>query len=484
MFHHPLIRTVAYESQLKSDRAELHRRLAAAIEARDPASADENAALIAEHLEAAGDLHAAYGWHMRAGAWATNRDISAARLSWERATRIADALPDDDPNRLAMRIAPRTMLCGTAWRVHAEISGTYFDELQELCTAADDKASLAIAMNGVVSEHMIHGRVGEGSRMVSEQLAMMESIADPELTLGLSIGFIAVKQVTAEMSAILRVAENMIDIAGGDLVKGGNVLGLGSPMAVGLASRGFARCRLGHPGWRRDFAEATELSKKVDPVSRAIVIAYKYVHTIPIGALRAGADVVREIDAAAKMAEQLSDDIAVGMTASTLGLTLVHCDSRSEITRGVDVLAGVADMCQHERFYLSELPIVDLYAAWAHGKLGDVDASIPLMRDAANKLFETGQLAFCSAASGILVETLLKRDTDANISEADAAIERLAETVVDDVPVRDIWLLRMRAPLAQARGDDNAYRDYRDRYRDMATSLGFEGHIAWAEAMP
>ena len=85
VFHHPLIRTVAYESQLKSDRAELHRRLAAAIESRDPASADENAALIAEHLEAAGDLHAAYGWHMRAATWSTNRDIAAARLSWERA---------------------------------------------------------------------------------------------------------------------------------------------------------------------------------------------------------------------------------------------------------------------------------------------------------------------------------------------------------------------------------------------------------------
>ena len=35
-FRHPLIRTVAYESQLKSDRAQLHRRLAAAIEAREP----------------------------------------------------------------------------------------------------------------------------------------------------------------------------------------------------------------------------------------------------------------------------------------------------------------------------------------------------------------------------------------------------------------------------------------------------------------
>ncbi len=41
-------------------------------------SADENAALIAEHLEAAGDLRTAYGWHMRAATWATNRDITAA----------------------------------------------------------------------------------------------------------------------------------------------------------------------------------------------------------------------------------------------------------------------------------------------------------------------------------------------------------------------------------------------------------------------
>ena len=66
-FRHPLIRTVAYESQLKSDRAQLHRRLAAAIE--DAGAVDENAALIAEHIEAAGDLHGAFNWHMRAGTW-------------------------------------------------------------------------------------------------------------------------------------------------------------------------------------------------------------------------------------------------------------------------------------------------------------------------------------------------------------------------------------------------------------------------------
>jgi hypothetical protein len=45
-------------------------------------------------------------------------------------------------------------------------------------------------------------------------------------------------------------------------------------------------------------------------------------------------------------------------------------------------------------------------------------------------------------------------------------------------------LLRLRALLAQCLDDKAEYIDYRDRYRDMAKTLGFEGHIAWAEAMP
>jgi class 3 adenylate cyclase len=44
VFHHPLIRTATYESQLKSDRAGLHRRVATAIESRGPTMAEENAA--------------------------------------------------------------------------------------------------------------------------------------------------------------------------------------------------------------------------------------------------------------------------------------------------------------------------------------------------------------------------------------------------------------------------------------------------------
>ena len=83
------------------------------------------------------------------------------------------------------------------------------------------------------------------------------------------------------------------------------------------------------------------------------------------------------------------------------------------------------------------------------------------------------------------METLLDRGTDSDVAEAQAAIERFLTAPADEgLVIREVWLLRLHALLARAHGDEARYREYRDRYRDMATSLGFEGHIAWAEAMP
>ena len=48
-----------------------------------------------------------------------------------------------------------------------------------------------------------------------------------------------------------------------------------------------------------------------------------------------------------------------------------------------------------------------------------------------------------------MVETLLDRGADADVGEAEAAIDRLAAAPADDgLVIRDIWLLRLRALLA------------------------------------
>jgi hypothetical protein len=75
------------------------------------------------------------------------------------------------------------------------------------------------------------------------------------------------------------------------------------------------------------------------------------------------------------------------------------------------------------------------------------------------------------------VEELLGRAVD-------TAIDRLTWAPTENgLALRDIWLLRLHALLARAHGDAAAYVHFRDRYRAMAGSLGFEGHSAWAEEM-
>jgi len=484
VFHHPLIRTVAYESQLKSDRAQTHWQLAAAIELRDPAAVDENAALIAEHLEAAGDGRAAWGWHMRAATWATDRDIAAARSSWESATRIADALAVDDPNRAAMCIAPRTMLCGIAWRVHVNNVGDRFDELRKLCGSAGDKASLAIAMAGLVVDHTFQDRVREASRLASEAIALIESIADPTLTVGLSFTPIRAKAASGEWSEMLRLSQRVIDLADGDPSKG-NFL-FGSPLALALAQRAIARYALGRPGWRDDLRRGLEMARGAGSLSYVTVVSYVYSAGIPAGALRPDDSAVREIEEALAIAERSGDNLQLGVAWLTLGIALVHCPTDAERDRGQKLLAEVREVFLRGGHFLCDLPMLDVYVARETARRGDRDQAIPLMRDAVDHLVRNGQLlSWGIPATGVLVKTLLDRGADRDVAEAEAAIERLAAAPADEgLAVRDIWLLRLRTLLARTHGDAAAYTDFRDRYRDMVRTLGFEGHIAWAEAMP
>jgi hypothetical protein len=195
---------------------------------------------------------------------------------------------------------------------------------------------------------------------------------------------------------------------------------------------------------------------------------------------------VREIEDALRIAARSSNDIALAAATMTLGVALVRRPTAAEHDRGQKLLTEVSEVFLRRGEALCELPIVEVYLARENARRGDRDEAIPPMRAAADHLFREGQLlGWGIPATGVLVETLLDRGTESDMREAEGAIERLATAPADEgLVIRDIWLLRLRALLARARGDDAAYAHLRDRYRDMAKTLGFEGHIAWAEAMP
>ena len=403
-------------------------------------------------------MHAAYGWHMRAATWATNRDIGAARLSWERAQKIADALPADDPNRATMRIAPRTMLCGIAFRVHVNVAGDRFEELRQLCTAAGDKASLAIGMAGLVIDHAFHDRVREASQLASEAMALIESVDDPTLTVGLSFAAIYAKGESGEWPDVLRWSQRVIDLADGDPSKGNFIVG--SPLARALTTRAMARYCLGRPGWRDDLRHGAGHGPRHRPrVLRQGRHATSTSWEYRMACLAPDDRAVREIEDALRIAERSGDDLALANAQVTLGVALVHRPTAAERDRGQKLLAEVSDAFPRRGRHLGELPIVNVYSARERARRGDRDEAIPLMRAAVDHLVREGQLlTWGIPATGVLVETLLDRGSDGDVAEAEAAIERLAAAPADDgLVIRDIWLLRLRALLARAHGDDAAY---------------------------
>ena len=201
------------------------------------------------------------------------------------------------------------------------------------------------------------------------------------------------------------------------------------------------------------------------------------------GVLRADDSAVRASEEAVQTAEGSSNDRALGLAEYTLAVGLLNRDAAADRHRGLELMMQARDIWLRKRA-LFLVPVTELWAARETARRGDRDAAIAVMRQAVDELHQAGHLGYGVWGTGVLVETLLERGAEGDLAEAQEAIDRLANLRADQgSAMRDITLLRLRALLSRARGDDIAYRDYRDRYRAMAESLGFEGHIAWAEAM-
>jgi adenylate cyclase len=474
-FRHPLVRTVAYESQLKSDRSQLHRRLANAIE-----QSDENAALIAEHFEAGGDLREAYDWHVRAATLADSRDARAARKSWQRASQVADRLPVDDQDRMRKRIASRIHLCAGAWRMWGTVADTGIDELDALCTEAGDSVSKAIGMSGLATVLVLQDKLADAARVATDIARLVESIGDPTM-IALLTGAGNAKLQGGEPREGLRMVQTTIDVSQDDSTA--VYFGIGALGAVTIAIRGSCRYSLGIHGWRDDLDQAIAMSRSVDPTAYAAAAMYKYAFPIQTGALLPDAAADRDTADALEAAEQASDDFALEAARIARGLVLIH-GGGPQRTVGYDLLKKVREGYVRRQPTRRAVRFVDTEFASAKAMLGDLDAAVELARVNVDFVFGSGDGLLRGPAIAVLVESLLKRGTDCDFAEAESAIERLAAVPIDPgFVLHELPLLRLRALLARANDDEAGYQRFVDQYRAMANDLGFEGHMAIAAAM-
>jgi hypothetical protein len=208
-------------------------------------------------------------------------------------------------------------------------------------------------------------------------MALIESVGDPTLTVGLSVSLIYAKIECGEWPDVLRWSQMAIDLADSDPSKGNFITG--SPLAIAFTLRAIARYQLGRPGWRDDQRHGLAMGRGADPRTYARAVMYVYGFAIASGVLAADDRAMREIEDALQGVEQSGDDFALAHARLTLGVALVHRQTAGERDRGHKLLAEVSDLFVRWG-RVCDLPIIEVYFARERARRGDRDDAIPLLR--------------------------------------------------------------------------------------------------------
>ena len=170
-FKHPLTQEVAYGTLLGERRRNLHAAVAAALQQLRIERLDENAALIAYHLESAGDLAAAVGWLRRAAVWVRGRHFPDGLRYWRRVRELTRVLGDAPEMLRLRRDACGSMLniglrLGLPLEERRELLGELADLHARLGTGKGAESALLIATPAAID--IMEGGSEESRRALRE----------------------------------------------------------------------------------------------------------------------------------------------------------------------------------------------------------------------------------------------------------------------------------------------------------------------------
>ena len=473
-FHHPLVRTVAYESQLSAVRARVHRRLAAAIEARDAGAVENNAALIAAHLEAGGELVDAYRWHLRAADWLRPRGIRAARAEWESARRIADGLTDDHEGVTAMRIAPRAMLISTAlYAADAVGADALYRELRDLAVRSGDLTPLALATAGRIWSFSINDiRVPEALALASELEGMVSGIVCDAATRAIILNSLAfIRFANCEFDAALRVVEAILALPGD--------VPANETVAAQILRGIIGMCLGDSDDDRRDFRDGLEQAHTLGPLNYATMS--HYAGTVAVLGLRKGDDLVEETREALRCAESLGDVGGIIATLWAHGSALLRAENTSR-DEAIDLLDRARVLIEKHKLHHIGMTSIAADLAVDTARKGRIDEAIDRLRPTFVQHFDGGSRVFVGCTAEALVELLVGRGSVDDFIEAHRMVDRW-QVRPPGITATDLWWLKSRALLARAEGNPDDYVELSKAYLEACTKLDARGRLPEAHRM-
>ena len=457
-FKHPLTQEVAYASQLRERRARTHASVARALAEVHAARLDENAVLLAQHWEAAGEPLEAARWHRRAAEWIATRDTRESLARWVRVRELLAPLPES-PETLELRAMALAQIVFGGARVErpaAELEAA-FEEGMELAQRSGNARAEVMLLLGLGMVREDSRGAGAGSVEFRSALAVGERAADASLQLAAG-GYVATFGSAHEALAL---TDRLIELAAGDPRRGAELVGncpflhLHSVRMTLLVALG--RLREAEAARTR----ALELVEQHDdPMSHARVYSASGVLAEALG------------DAPRMLREALrASEIAQGIT----NVRLLQHEIDAPLLRA-RVANGDAEAAK--QLLAARTPLLQAAAARLHLARGDLEEAL----GAASELVESAERQESSLDDLNLYLFVMHRVSEARILRARArlrldgaaartAVESDLARVAELIETLGIELYRpdlheLRAELARALGDAaSAERELREARR-------------------
>jgi adenylate cyclase len=478
-FKHPLTQEVALESQLQSRRRSIHAAVARALEEAYPQQLDEQAAVIAHHLEQAEEELEAARWHRRAAEWIGRSDVAQAIRHWQRVLALTAELPESE-ERSGLRLgACTTVLNQGGWRLglSGEEIEALFVEGRALTGSAGNNDARLNLIGGYAGWVGLTGDVRRWNALAREADALVDESTSPAVHGNTLLGHVYSSFLLGRIDEALRLAGEMAGVLDGDLQLGLDLVGH-SLLAWSWHIRAYCSAHRGRLDDARACQREAERLARTGDVGETLV--WMRQNPALIGSMagerdeRALEELRRAAFEALELAEQIGSWFSRVHGHLYVGLAQALHGEWDDAVRACETALQISN--EHQTGLEIETLILYQLAAARLGA-GDLQASQASAEQGIRLARERGQLHF-EALNHLARARVLRRARGADArDEIEQTLDR-ALALVEETNGRSIepQLLEERARLADLLGDAAACeRGLRDAQR-LYAEIGAGGH--------
>jgi class 3 adenylate cyclase/tetratricopeptide (TPR) repeat protein len=472
-FKHALTQEVAYRSQLTERRARVHAAAAQTIAELYPDRLDEQAALLAHHLEEAGEALEAARWHARAAQWVGLSDLAETVRHWRQVRSLLERLPESaDTCVLGMAACGGLLLGGWRMGMPEDEVEAVFTKGRKLARQSGDLRTECVIVAVYAS---VRGTAGDVNQFVDgslEAARLAERSGDPGVILAVAMPLAYSHFSAGRLNEAWGFVRRALDSPPEDPRLGSEIGGLCPYAWLETVGRSIAVFMGSIESGKVAQQQGIEIARHLgDLESLGWGCGFAAYLAEFSGETKGCLERCRE---GFEIAERIGSAYSRAYASGRLGVAHLV---RKEWAEAIELFEAALELARQHRTGLDAEALWLSYLAEAQLSLGRMDAAHETANQAIAIAQQRGTLGYEIPAQLARARVLRQsRGGDAG-GEINTALVR-AESLIEETGARSYrpFVYEERAELARLLGDGMAHnREIREAHR-LFTEMGATGH--------